>query len=507
MRTATLAGILVILLTGLAGAEEAPTDETAALEPDVADEPSTDPLTDPGDDAEPVKTPAEKRQAIYTDKVPEDRGLSGFAKRSKNPTDWLNWGYDLRLRDIYQKNPITNDKHAPPPSRGGPGNEYHFQRYRSRLWFNIKPIKDIEIRTRLIWEFRNYCKPDGRRKSDIDEALFDKLNVKWTHVLGTPTTVVAGRQDIILGDGWLVLDGTPLDGSRTIYFDAVRVTNELKSIQTNVDWMFINQFAESDHFIEPFNDRERLLEEQDARGAILWVSNKSLPGTELNGYFIYKHLDAAAPNENHPTWRGDDGDIYTVGGRIHGEIGKNWDYRFEIAKQMGNKNKRRLCALGANSRLMYKFNDAHKNRLHIGYEYLSGDRPGTEKNEAFDILWGRWPQFSELYIYAYAGETRIADVTNLHRIGLGWITDPIKDWEFCLNYHFLFAGQNTYRDRPGFSKSGCVRGQLATAILRYKFNDFISGHLLGEAFFPGDYYDNTRNDPSVMLRYELTFRW
>ncbi len=41
---------------------------------------------------------------------------------------------------------------------------------------------------------------------------------------GMPLTATVGRQDIIEGVGWLVMDGTPLDGSRTVYFDAARFT-------------------------------------------------------------------------------------------------------------------------------------------------------------------------------------------------------------------------------------------------------------------------------------------
>ena len=32
-----------------------------------------------------------------------------------------------------------------------------------------------------------------------------------------------------------------------------------------------------------------LLTDQDEKGAILWIANKSLPEANLDGYFIYKH--------------------------------------------------------------------------------------------------------------------------------------------------------------------------------------------------------------------------
>jgi hypothetical protein len=172
-----------------------------------------------------------------------------------------------------------------------------------------------------------------------------------------------------------------------------------------------------------------------------------------------------------------------------------------------------LSAWGLNSRLTYLFKDPCNNQLYVGYEYLSGDDPGSSTNEQFDPLWGRWPQWSELYIYTYAVETRIAETTNLHRLNLGWLANPVKNMETSFNYHLLFTAENTKAGVPGFSRSGDLRGHLFTAILMYKFNRFLAGHLWGEYFVPGGYYEEgagpfvSREDPELFLRWEfmLTF--
>ena len=95
--------------------------------------------------------------------------------------------------------------------------------------------------------------------------------------------------------------------------------------------------------------------------------------------------------------------------------------------------------------------------MHCGYEYLSGDDPSTDTNEAFDPLWARWPQWSENYVYTYAMETRIAETTNLHRVYGGWEFNPTKKTEICTFYNLLFADENTRKDSPtliNFSDSG-----------------------------------------------------
>ena len=43
----------------------------------------------------------------------------------------------------------------------------------------------------------------------------------------------------------------------------------------------------------------------------------------------------------------------------------------------------------------------------------------------FDVLWGRWPRWSELYnIYSYIPESRVGQTANVHRFGPGWSLNP-----------------------------------------------------------------------------------
>jgi len=419
-----------------------------------------------------------------------------WLEQAKEPAPWVKLNGDLRMREVYANNHVTLNHQAA-------GHEWHFQRYRSRLGATLSPTKDIDFDVRFTWEFRNWCEPEGRRHFDGDEVVLDYFNVKWKNLFGLPATLTVGRQDIILEDGWLVLDGTPLDGSRTIFFDAARLQVELKDIKTSINLIYIDQHSDLSDRCKPFNDRDKAVIEQDEVGAILYVANKSLKDIELDAFYMYKNNTPELAN-------GDDSDLHTFGARIAGSIGEHWQYRGTIAQQLGHRFGNDVCALGANTRLTYLFNDKWKNQLRVGYEFLSGDDPGTNTDEHFDLLWGRWPQFSELYVYSFINETRVADVTNLHRVGFGWTADPTDKIQLCADYHLLFADENTRRGVAGpmlFSDSGCFRGQLLTLLLRYKFNPHVYGHVLSEFFFPGDYYKDANNDPAVFLRFELTLAW
>ena len=440
-----------------------------------------------------------------------------WVEKTKHPTEWWSWGADLRLRTIYFKNALFLNKDNPTDV-----DERSFQRYRARWWSKFDVVENVDLNVRLCWESRTYDKPGPFEEWYGGPVMFDTLNVKVENVMELPVTVTFGRQDIILGDGWLVLDGTPLDGSRTIFFDAFRA--DWKADENHsLSLIYIDQGGSDDRNMSPFNNTEEDNIEQDERGVIAYYTNKSaIENGQLNAYFMYKHMDALPGRlktnggSAFGSW-GDNGDIYCVGMRAEKKLGEHWSARAEGAHQFGSKltaNPARLepggssiSAFGFNSRLTYSFNDDWKTQIRASYEFLSGDDPHTATNEAFDPMWGRWPQFSELYVYTYAGETRIADVTNLHRVGLGITTHPHEKIETSFDWNLLLADENTYGAAAGFSTNGELRGNLLAAILRYKINEHMYGHLLSEVFFPGNYYDNTRNDPAVFLRAELTLAW
>lgn len=436
------------------------------------------------------------------------RDFSDFIDRTKNPwretdpetgeviSNPLTWGFDIRLRTIWGDNLTTLNDSLP-------GGDLHFQRYRSRLWFKARPTKDIDANVRFVWEPRVIQKPATTTGSRYvwDEVVVDNLNVVVRDIFDLPLTVTAGRQDIKLGNGWLVLDGTPLDGSRTIYFDALRLTARAESIQTTFDAIYLDQDYDGNRWIGPWNQTGQNVIEQDERGFIFNVANRSIERTLIEGHYIYKHDDARLVT-------GNNSDLHTLGARVTHEFDDHWDIRSEGAFQWGRKNGNSLRAFAVNNRLTYKLLDDINNQFHVDYEYLSGDDPGTGRVEAFDPLWGRWPQWSELYIYTIVLDTgRVAEITNLHRLGVGWSANPAKNITLRAGYNLLFADENTNRAGANFSSGGAFRGQLVSGWLTYKFSDHVSGHLVGEYFHPGNYYSSNASDPAMFFRYELTFTW
>ena len=438
-----------------------------------------------------------------------------------NPAPWLEMGADFRFREHAGYNWTTlNSRNS--TSGGG----WAWQRYRGRWWTKVKLDKDNDINMRMTYELREYENPLSKRNTQIyNEVIIDNLNWTSRKFLGLPATVVLGRQDIKLGEGWLVADGTPLDGSRTFYFDAARVTYNLRE-KTTLDLIYIDQHPNSDWWLCPMNNKDCYVTLEQEQGAILYLTDKTLDPMQLEGYFIYKNDNPVNGSTYNFTpasitnWS-KKAETYTFGGAISSTFCNNWSYRVEGAAQTGtsaspnpvsasnpngtaNDQVASLRAFGEKSTLEYSFKDKLDNRLHLTYEYLSGDNPGTKRVTSFNPLWGQWPQWSELY-QPYVTSMENALVSNLHRLDFGHKFKPNSQWEILTDYNLLWADQNTYKGNAKFTDSGNFRGQLITCWARYNFTKNIKGNLIGEYFMPGNYYASGNRDNALYFHFTIEY--
>jgi len=454
--------------------------------------------------------------------------VENWIKDAKNPVSWLTWGGDLRIRNEYYDNIVSL-------SGGVALHEQDVIRYRGRVWASAVPIQDISLNVRVSAEPREWMKPafvsayKGETGMEWRYGVFDVLNLKWTNILQQPLSLTAGRQDVMFGDyydWWLVLDGTPGDGSWAFWLDGVRLTYDSRDLKTKFDAMYIYQNAMPGKWVPTIGrsaykggtTSDYPITDQRERGLVFYVSNKSIEKTQLDGYFILKHDD---PQTFHygatAKTPGDKGDIYTVGAKVTGTPAEHWQYSAEGAYQFGNKwdtvsgtlAKRDISAYGGKAKLTYLCKDERKNQLSLIGEFMSGDDPKTaNKDEMFDVLWGRWPRWSELYIYSYIYETsgKIAQMNNLLRVGPAWSVVPVKNLSFSAMYNAMFAPESTPTRTvaaPLFTNNGNFRGHYVQGILKYQLGKHAAAHLWGEFVWQGDYY--THRDLLSFLRGEVMF--
>ena len=422
------------------------------------------------------------------------------------------WGGDFRFRYEGYTNAQTLNSNAAYNARD-------YLRTRLRLWETTNPLPGLTLFGRISAEPRYWfsaAKPNPGNGEEWKYALFDNLYAKWdTAPGGTPVTVVAGRQDIQLGDQWLVSDGTPIDGSWTNHFDALRVTIDAKSIKTKFDLIVLNQQARPGDRLPVLGNRydhanaNYLITEQDETGVILYASNKSIKDTQLDGYFIYKGDDKVGS-------AGDNADIYSLGAKVSGTPAANWQYATEGAYQWGHRDlavrypatvtgSREVSAYGLNAKLTYLFKDTYSNQLTFLTEYLSGDSAGSRTDGMFDNLWGRYPRLGETWAAAYSLETggRVAQYNNLFRLGTTWSIAPDKDTTIATTYCAMFAPEARPTRATNIARfgGGHFRGHMLQMVLKHKFSKTLSGLIFAEASFMGDFY--AQQTTMTFLRAEM----
>jgi hypothetical protein len=428
---------------------------------------------------------------------------SGAASSEKSV---FQWGGDFRFRyEAYDAVHTLSDSAA-----------FHHRDYfraRLRLWETTTPFPSLTLFGRVSAEPRYWFQASsvaGEGK-EWKYGLVDNLYAKWTtEAGGTPVVVVAGRQDIQLGDQWLVSDGTPLDGSWTNHFDALRFTIDAKSIKTKFEVIALNQQAyPGDRLPILGSDRKAAaLEEQDETGFILYAANKSIKNLQLDGYFIYKADDAVAS-------KGYNADIYSLGGRIAGTPEEHWSYTAEAAYQWGRRrdatgtysaDSREVSAFGGIAKVVYSFKDSLNNQLTFSTEYLSGDKRSSGTDEMFDNLWGRIPRISECWAVALGLDTgRNSQYNNLYRFGATWSFAPTKTSSVSATYGAIFAAEDdptrVALSNSNFSRDGSFRGHIFQVVLKQKFTKQLSGLLLAEYCPMGNFY--THEDAMTFLRAEM----
>lgn len=404
----------------------------------------------------------------------------------------MTWGADLRLRSEYLDNAKLDDEDAT-------SSDVWRYRFRARLWTEAKPTDNVTLACRLATEPWYFSQPDSLDEQFArDEALIDQLYLDWRGTGPRPVSVRAGRQDIRLGDGWLVRRGTPLDSSRSNFFDAVRTTLALDEKDSDLDLIYLRNHSNSSWLARPFNDADLDLSEQDATGVVVYARNRRAPKTELDTYFIYKHNDKVLV-------KGSDADIYTFGVRAAGPLNARWKYRAEMAPQFGRKNGTNVDALGGIALLSYSLQDAWNSTLRAGYEYRSGDR---DPDGAFDVLWGRHGENPVNIFGPIASvEGQLGHLSNFHRFQFGWTGNPTNRLCLASDYCPMFRDENPFAGTSGFSDDGHVRGHLVTGSARYRINRHASTHVLCEVFVPGSYYDAPRDETATYLRWQTMLVW
>jgi hypothetical protein len=370
-----------------------------------------------------------------------------------------------------------------------------YNRNRSSLMGQWFPNENIEFALMLTNEFKYYFSPTNKN-FNYHEIFFDQLYFKYSDTFGS---VTLGRQNIMLGEGFIVLEGNPLDGSRSLYFNAARL--DLAISKSKVLTGFVSYVPKSDNILPVISSQDQQLIEQSELGAGLYFTGQ-FEKINLQPYYIYKHIYTT---DLHPI----SSNIHTIGIRESSPIAEQFTLTAEGAYQFGDYGDQNRSAVGGYAYVDYatKLNKNYLPEvLTLGGIYLSGDDPATKNMEGWDPVFSRWPKWSESYIYTLIKENngKVAYWTNLASIYGKVKFTLMNDLYLNIDYHHLFGLKNN----PALSfpgGAGNTRGDFIIGKLTFKINNNISGHLLWENFTPGNFYFDGANR-SNWARVEFMFK-
>lgn len=359
---------------------------------------------------------------------------------------------------------------------------YHFDGdEQDRNWLRVRTRLGAALTSgthrgevRLVNEHRHVFTPDT--DLDWDEVLVDRLSWRWAP--RPDLAVTAGRQDIIWPGGFLVLEGHPLDGSRTIFHDGVRLQADLPAGQLDVAVVHNRRRPG----LVLLGDEHRDLTFGDETGVLARLVRGAWGGS-----FIVKDQGLRT---------------YTAAvrhaGVLEAELALQYQQGGVPVRWDDDGRKDHGWALAGQAFLTRDLGEDLA--LEVGGFYYSG---AGRHLRPFQVPWGSWPKWSELYIYTLLGEStpgrpHVGHWENVAAPRLQLRRPLHRKLDGRLGATWLLAPEPELLSRGVLVQAG-VEARITTAL---------AGHLLVEWFDPGAFHDGRGglaplHDPISFFRWQL----
>jgi hypothetical protein len=370
----------------------------------------------------------------------------------------------IRIRQEIQPNAYWFD-----PSE----NDRNWIRYRTRAGLRARAGEEHTFELRLAHEFRKIYEPDT--KVDTDELVVDHLFWAWKRAGGGAFTLTVGRQDVVWDGGFLVMDGTPFDGSRTQYQDAVR----LEIPRTRGTWeLALLSNSKRDDFVVA-GEEERALCDADAKAVAVRFVTPSGAEASLIGM-----------GEEDPDHKIPDRTTWTLGLRRAAKQGGAIRWLVEGALQRQASGGGGGFAWAGSASRQGELGE--KTTGSIGFFYYSG--AASDDLAAFRSPYGRWPKWSELWVYTLIGEGGVAQWQNL--------ASPVFNLRHAPTDRLALRGSilAPFAPEPDWNE----RGLLTVLEVQGKIARGLTAHLLWEWQINGSYPKEMTED-AHFIRWQVSY--
>ncbi|HWR34563.1 MAG TPA: alginate export family protein [Clostridia bacterium] len=418
----------------------------------------------------------------------EERAVTqGSAAQSKK---LIEYGFEGRFRSEAWNNVDFNS--TLPDSR----NQF---RFRTKFWTNVPLGQHVDVFMQLGNEFKKQATPE--LKFDPDEVFVDSFYVNVKDLFTRGLNLRVGRQNFFRGEGMVLMDGSPLEGSRGFYYNAINLSYSWR--KSNLELIGIYN-PRRDRFLPRVNNKDKYLNEWDEQAIGLYYSDKNHSRSEWESYYFYKKELHDYRAKTNPQFQSDRY-LHTTGGRLVQTFGKGFTATGEAALQLGRQHP------GVDVRGWSAYGYVKKSFVARGTPYvlagnwaMSGDDPRTDAVEGWDPLFSRWPRWSDLYIYSQVREKGVSYWTNTALMQAEAGFTPHKKVALRATYYHMRAFHPFPGEASVFSK-GKHRGDLLQARVDFKLNDAVRGHLQYESLLPGNFYSGQTSGHFV--RSELVYQF
>jgi hypothetical protein len=440
----------------------------------------------------------------------------------------LDGGFDLRARyDIYDNLPNSDGR----ISRSFTS----YYRQRTRIWGSAY-TGNYGVYLRLANEFREYDNydPSINYNRFPDQLFVDNIYFDFKNLLYDRVDVRIGRQDMKYGAGRVISDGTPSDGSRSEYFDAIKVTVRVSDKTSGDFFAMVTKPVDNFLTIGDADGQNYNITSHD--GAVGPGKDDDLTEWGIGTYWTIKEykecpLDLYVLYKDESEWHKGGTAANTIPGRQYATLGARITPQFtdnisgelEGAYQFGrtshndtkNIDSQAINAFMLYGGLSYKTKEtALKPYVTLATLYLSGDDKGSKHNSTssdqsvtgWNPAYARTTFIGELPVKMYGSSYRWSNLIWPH-IEPGF--EPFKGHKFKLQTGPMFAEKNDYQ---ADDKNDLYRGWYTQA----KYEATLLKEIVGkrgavkaavqlEHMAYGDYYDQAgAPDNGYFARVELS---
>lgn len=459
----------------------------------------------------------------------------------------LKFGGDIRLRNEQDWNAFDLDSSV--------RDNANQSRLRTRLAFDADYMNTVGAYVKITNEYRWGSDTKYSPNSQAEDVRVDNAFIRLRHPFSLPIVFTGGRQDLLAdpekgwggmyGEGWILFEGTPQDGSTTIGFDSVKLRYD--GIEnTTIDLMYANlsQTGTGTSFPAIYSNPDN---REDFLGVYAITKPKDIAPLQLDLYQLNRIKEL---NKNYATAPGNfwDPKCYTAafGGRLSSGVGLgthvtgpkplldgHLDFALEGAYETGHIDPEN----GYIGQTPYTAGEEVDRSAWAGYawarlnddkgmpnllpwvvgrfDFFSGDDPESQGTyEGWDNMYSDWPKYSELLIYTFYDASPMAGTHGTADPNLGVWTNmyfPTVELGFkpsfgvkALDKKIWFRGQYRYMaaDENNGPGDGYKVGDLLQAYVEYDPLPFLLTHFYFDYFIPGDYYSSDASD-AWFSRFEI----